>query len=154
MNKSTILSTINGFLTAVITQAKVRSSHSTIVDNLWTAPIENAKITSSLTPLSITTPLNADINYSVTVKRVGNIVYISGYITNAGVSTISSSDILEFTDTDFNGRTSTYNSFIATNTSIYTDNALLGVDGTKLKLYSPLPVGSIYRFNAYYFTND
>jgi len=70
-NKASILSTINGFITAVITQAKVRSAYSTVVDAVY--PTE---VTDSQSTETYTTKAGTDITYSLVLSKQGNQVAI------------------------------------------------------------------------------
>lgn len=73
-NKASILSTINGFLTAVITQAKHRSSMSTVVDAVYPTEVTDSNVTETYT-----TKAGTDITYSVCLSKQGNQVAIKIY---------------------------------------------------------------------------
>ena len=62
-----ILATINGFITAIITQAKVRSAYSTIVDEMYSDAVSDNQTTETYTTKSGT-----DITYTITIKKDGN----------------------------------------------------------------------------------
>jgi hypothetical protein len=62
--KAGILSTINGFITSVITQAKHRSSMSTVVDEIYPNNVTDTHLTETYTTKS------------------GNIAHVKGTITN------------------------------------------------------------------------
>ena len=75
--KAGLLATINGFITAVITQAKHRSSMSAVVDEIY--PTE---VTDNQTTQTYTTKAGTNLNYTITIVKSGNIAHISGIITN------------------------------------------------------------------------
>lgn len=152
MNKTTILANINGFITAVITQLKVRNSLLELVNNLWSTTVTNTKSTSSLTPLSITTPLQADINYELVVKRSGNIVHFTGYImNNASTPFAPFTDICNITDANYQAKAVLST---AVGISPFTGQNILLDFSTKLRCTSSIPAFSTFYFNGSYFTND
>jgi len=73
-NKASILSTINGFITAVITQVKVRSAYSTVVDAVYPTEVTDSNVTETYT-----TKAGTDITYSVVLSKQGNQVAIKIY---------------------------------------------------------------------------
>lgn len=81
MNKTTLISTINGFITAIVTVAKVRSAFSAIIDILYPTKVSDNHGTTA-----VLTKVYADIEYIVNFKKVGNTVFIWGYVENIGNS--------------------------------------------------------------------
>jgi hypothetical protein len=76
--KAGILATINGFITSVITQAKHRSSMSTVVDEIYPVYVEDNNVTETYTTKS-----GAIINYKLNIVKSGNIAHVSGNVINA-----------------------------------------------------------------------
>ena len=95
-NKATILSNINGFLTAVITQAKVRSASLEVVNELYSNAVSDNQTTETYT-----TKAGTALNYSFTLKKSGNEVMIKGTITNNGFSVLSSQNVCTWKDTEY-----------------------------------------------------
>jgi hypothetical protein len=75
--KAGILATINGFITSVITQAKHRSSMSTVVDEIYPNNVTDTHLTETYTTKSGT-----NITYSISIVKSGNIAHVKGTITN------------------------------------------------------------------------
>jgi len=97
-NKAGILSTINGFITAIITQAKLRSGFSTVVDAVY--PTE---VTDSQTTETHTTKAGTDITYSITLSKQGNQVAFKIYnLRNTTASALNVGDtVFEWKDTEY-----------------------------------------------------
>jgi len=94
--KSAILATINGFITAIITQAKVRSAYSTVVDELYPTVVTDSQATETYTTKSGT-----NLNYSITMHKSGNQVLIKGTITNNTTLALSAQNVFTWKDTAF-----------------------------------------------------
>jgi hypothetical protein len=152
MNKATIIANINGFITAVITQLKHRNSMIELINNLWSTTFRDEKVDSSLTPLSKTTPLQADINYDITLKRVGNVVFVQGSIqSNTSTPFSPFTDICNITDSNFNAK-ALPSVLVATN-PFTGDNILLNFSN-KIRVITSIPAFQTFYFNGIYFTND
>ena len=152
MNKSTIISNINGFITAVITQLKHRNSMLEIVNNLWSTTYDDTKNTTSLTPLSATTPLVTTINYNIVLSRTGNKVFVQGYVFNGGTSpTTPFTQICTIDIADLEAK-SILSSFVAVSPT--TGQVIQLTVSDKLIGYTSIPVGQYFYFNGVYFTND
>jgi hypothetical protein len=94
--KTGILATINGFLTAIITQAKVRSASSTIVDEIYpTSVTDNDGIE------TYTTKSGTDIEYLIFIIKSGNIAHIRGQIRNTTNSFLTNQSIFTWKDNEF-----------------------------------------------------
>lgn len=88
--KSGIISTVNGFITAVITQLKVRNAFLDVINNLYPTTI-----TESYTNLATTvtnTAIIANHYYTTYWKKQGNVVHIKGKFTNKTGSSVSNED--------------------------------------------------------------
>jgi len=86
--KANLLSTINGFITAVITQAKHRSSMSAVVDEIYPS-----NVTDSQTTETYTTKAGTNFSYSIRITKSGNIAHIKGEVRNITNSLQSSQNI-------------------------------------------------------------
>ena len=69
--KSSLISTINGYITSVVTVLKVRNAFSSIINELF----------QTTTTYSLETGTNV-FRYKLRFKKIGNIVFLDGYITN------------------------------------------------------------------------
>ena len=76
--KSAITTTVNGFITAIITQAKLRSGLSTLLDNFYPTPVNDSFATETYTTKSI----NTNLIYTIRLSKVGRQVNIIGTVTN------------------------------------------------------------------------
>lgn len=88
--KSGLIATVNGFITAVITQLKVRNAFSAVIDNGFPSTI-----TESYTNLATTITNTAIITnhyYTTYWKKQGNVVHIKGKLTNKTGSSTSNED--------------------------------------------------------------
>jgi hypothetical protein len=109
--KSGILATINGFITAVITQAKHRSSMSTVVDEIYPNIVTDTHLTETYT-----TKIGADIEYNIEIIKSGNIAHIKGNITNTTGSFLPIlSGIFSWKNTEYRMLTGQSSRFLATN---------------------------------------
>lgn len=152
MNKSTILANINGFITAVITQLKVRNSLLELVNNLWSPTVNDVKITSSLTPLTVTTPLQANIHYDIVFSRTGNKVWVQGRVWNNSATPIALfTDICNITDVNYQAK-ALLALFVATDP--FTNTIILLNFSNKITCATSMPAFGSFWFNGVYFTND
>jgi hypothetical protein len=94
--KANLLSTINGFITAVITQAKHRSSMSAVVDEIYPS-----NVTDSQTTETYTTKAGTNFSYSIRITKSGNIAHIKGEVRNITNSLQSSQNIFTWKDNEF-----------------------------------------------------
>ena len=152
MNKATIIENVNGFITTVITQLKHRNSMLELINNLWSTTFNDAKTTTSLSPLSKTTPLQADINYDITLKRVGNVVHVQGFVqNNASTPFAPFTDVCNITDSDFNAK-ALLSTFVAV--SPFTGDNILLDFSNKIRITTSMPAFQTFYFQGIYFTND
>ena len=75
--KANWLTTVNGFITAVITQAKLRSAFSTTADELYPSTVDDDYVSQTYTTTGTST-----IRYNITIHKSGNSCHIKGIITN------------------------------------------------------------------------
>jgi hypothetical protein len=94
--KSSILTTVNGFITAIITQAKVRSALSTLLDNFYPTPISDTHSTTN-----VFTKTDTDFTYNFKVTKIGRGVNLSGSLRNVTASSIGSQNMASITTSEF-----------------------------------------------------
>lgn len=147
--KSEILSTINGFLTAIITQAKVRSASATIVDELYPTVV-----TDSVDNETYTTKAGANLDYSITIHKSGNVCHIKGTVINNQTYSLDAQNIFTWKDTPFKPKASvnnfTFRAIFGTSNNI---NLFLSDAG--LNLTSSINALGSYSFNyQFYIAQD
>ena len=94
--KTSLLTTINGFITAVITQAKHRSSMSAVVDEIYPSNVNDSQATETYT-----TKAGTSINYSIRITKSGNIAHIKGEIRNTTTGILPSQNVFTWKDNEF-----------------------------------------------------
>lgn len=98
--KTGIIASINGFITAVITQLKVRNAYLELVNEMYReTTTESYSNIADNTPL--TTPNGTTHYYSFKVDKIGNKVFFDGTLTNKTGSTTTNSEYLEVNATEF-----------------------------------------------------
>ena len=139
--KSSITSTINGFITAIVTVSKVRSSFYTIVDNIYPTPISDTQLTTN-----VVTKISTNFTYNLQFTKTGRNIHVYGSITNISGSILSSvEEILEVTNSEFEPYT-TYN-FIGSNLN---GNVMLSFNSDALTLISSMGIGETITINQTY----
>ena len=139
--KSSITSTINGFITAIVTVSKVRSSFDTIVDNIYPTPISDTQATTN-----VVTKIGAKFTYNLQFTKTGRNIHVYGNITNVSGSILNSvEEILEVTNSEFEPYTS-YN-FIGSNSN---GNVSLSFSSDALTLVSSMGIGETIIINQTY----
>ena len=139
--KSSITSTINGFITAIVTVSKVRSSFDTIVDNIYPTPISDTQLTTN-----VVTKISTNFTYNLQFSKVGRNIHVCGSITNVSGSILNSvEEILEVTNSEFEPYT-TYR-FIGSNSN---GNVTLYFNSDALTLVSSMGVGETIVINQTY----
>jgi hypothetical protein len=142
--KSGILATINGFITAIITQAKVRSAYSTVIDELYPTPVLDSEILETYT-----TKNNANRKYNIKITKQGRRVNITG-------SFLSVSGSAEFAPIFFTFKT---NEFFPETQNVYGKAQIVSgsdvpilVSELGFKIGGSLPTGATYQFSINYNT--
>jgi hypothetical protein len=142
--KTGILATINGFITAVITQAKHRSSMSTLVDEIYPSRVVDTQATETYTTKSGT-----NITYSINIIKSGNIAHIKGSINNVTGLFLTPQTVFTFKENEFKPLNA-LNSviyFTATNASA---TIRMSLDSTGLSTFSTMPNQEFnFEFIAY-----
>jgi len=145
--KSTILSTINGFITAIITQAKHRSSMSTIVDEMY----QNV-VTDSNVDETYTTNGASLLDYSITIHKSGNVGRIKGSITNNELIAIGNVSLFDFNNTEYKPKNFVNNFKL---TAINDITTVLCTLGSTFTVNGSIPSGETVEFEYItYITQD
>ena len=139
--KSSITSTINGFITAIVTVSKVRSSFDTIVDNIYPTPISDTQATTN-----VVTKISTNFTYNLQFTKTGRNIHVCGKITNISGSILNSvEEILEVTNSEFEPYTSY--SFIGSNSN---GNVQLSFNSDALTLVTSIGIGETIFINQTY----
>ena len=154
MNKTTIISNINGFISVVIRLAGVRNSYLELINTFWSTIVTNTKTTTSLTPQSITSTTYTWLNYLGNFKREGNKVFITGWIENKATNGFTYSGFTAFTITDSLYNAKTGNDTLIILNSDSGDSLLASFSGNTLNVIGSLPPNKKYYINGFYYTND
>ena len=141
--KTSITGAINGFITAIVTVSKVRSSFDTIVDNIYPTPISDTQATTN-----VVTKISTNFAYNLQFTKTGRNIHVCGSITNISGSILSSvEEILEVTNSEFEPYT-TYD-FIGSNLN-GNGNVNLSFNSDALTLVSSIGVGETIIINQTY----
>lgn len=100
--KTSITSTINGFITAIVTVTKVRSAFDTLLNNVYPTPLVDTEATTN-----VITAIDTNFEYQLTFTKVGRLVHLHGFITNVSGSILDGVDIANITNAEFNSFSST-----------------------------------------------
>ncbi len=147
--KSNLVTTLNGFITAVITQLKHRNANNAIVDEIY--PIS---VTDTQTSETYTTKAGVNLIYFIRITKSGNIAHISGIVRNTTPNILSSQNIFMWKTNEFTPKSGVNDfSFIAYNganqATLFLNNNVLALVG------SILPTSTNYTFDfKTYITND
>jgi len=145
--KTNFLSTINGFITALITQAKVRSAFSTVSDELYPTSVIDTNSTETYT-----TKAGSIITYSIRIVKTGNICRMKISITNTGV--LSPQNIFTWKDTEYRPKSGVNDiQFYAESTSgarvlCFINNSVLSFTNTAM------PIGTFFTDYITYIAQD
>jgi len=148
--KTNFLSTINGFITALITQAKVRSAFSTVSDELYPASVIDTNSTETYT-----TKVGSIITYSIRIVKTGNICRVKISVTNTGTTgVLSPQNIFTWKDTEYRPKSGVNDiQFYAESTSgarilLFLNNTVLSFTNT------PMPIGTFFAEYTTYIAQD
>jgi len=148
--KTSFLSTINGFITALITQAKVRSAFSTVSDELYPTSVIDTNSTETYT-----TKAGFIITYSVRIIKTGNICRMKISITNTGVTgVLTPQNIFSWKDTEYRPKSGVNDiQFYAESTSgarvlCFINNSVLSFTNTAM------PIGTFFTDYITYIAQD
>jgi hypothetical protein len=102
--KASLISAVNGFITAVVNITKHRNSMLEVINELYPS-----KVSDDSTSETYTTQTNANITYGIQIVKQGRSIRINGTYTYSGVTTLEAgTEIFEFKDSEFKGDTSAY----------------------------------------------
>jgi hypothetical protein len=144
--KSSILSTVNGFITAIITQAKVRSALSTLLDNFYPTPIYDTHSTTN-----VFTKTDTDFTYNFKVTKIGRSVHLSGLLRNVTASSIGNQNIVTITLSEYYPYSFATDQIIQAHSS---SGAIvnLAITGTTIYIVGVCPPNVDFYFNGNYST--
>jgi hypothetical protein len=142
MNKATLISTINGFVTAIITQLKLRNAY-----------LELINIFFSTTIVKSNTPASNQFTYNLKFNKRGNKVHVTGWIRNDFTTAKSSTIVFTNDNTSLYCKTSNDTIFFAQTTTSKT-NVLCSYALQNIFMIDALPSGDSLTINTNYLTND
>jgi len=146
--KSSILTTVNGFITAIITQAKVRSALSTLLDNFYPTVVIDTQATTT-----IFTKADTDFTYDIKTSKVGRNVNICGSLKNVTGSVVSDQKLADITSTEYQTDPLILNHYIPA-FSVGGQMIFLSLTGTDLDIVGTVPDDTDFYFNGTYTTKD
>ena len=139
--KTSITSTINGFITAIVTVTKVRSAFDTLLNNLYPTPISDTQLTTN-----VVTKIGTKFTYNLQFSKVGRNIHICGNIKNVSGSILGSlEEILEVTNAEFEP----YTTYTLTGSNL-NGNVVLSFSSDALTLVSSIGVGETIVINQTY----
>lgn len=149
--KSSFITTVNGFITAVITQLKLRNGLLEFTNELWKVSLNDNQGTTN-----VITKTFASATYNLDFNKVGNKVYVNGQVNVFGVTTFPTSAVYAtFTNSEFAPKTGKI---------FYINGSELGgstvfsmsFNGTTGEIKSTKALNAISNFsiNGWYQTND
>lgn len=148
--KSSITSTINGFITSLVSVTKVRSAFSTLLDNVYPTVVIDIESTST-----IFTKVNDDFIYDIKTSKIGRNVNICGSFTNDTESAISDVSIVNITTPEYVVATNVLNHRIpAISESGLIVFLAVTLNGTALELIGTAPKDVKFYFNGNYTVKD
>ncbi len=96
--KANLMSAVHGFLTAIITQLKVRNAQLEVINELYPSSVLDDSISETYT--TQTTPT---ITYAIQITKQGRSVRINGqYANSSGVALPTGTEIFAFKNNEFN----------------------------------------------------
>jgi hypothetical protein len=144
--KADLLTTLVGYITAIVTVAKHRNADQAIVDEMYREPILETQSSPTFTiPDNASTKL-----YSLNLKKTGNVVTVSGYFQNSTGSTATGSDWLTLTG-EYTPKTGIGQSFLlcAGSTLVICEVT----SGGKMRIIGSFPTSSFTIPSFSYITN-
>jgi hypothetical protein len=149
--KASFITTVNGFLTAIITVLKHRNSMLEVINELWKTSLNDTQSSTN-----VITKTFASATYNLDFNKVGNKVYVSGTVNVFGVITFTTSDIYAtFTNSELapkTGKIFYINGSELGGTKVFA----LSFNGTTGEIKSTKSLNPIsnYTINGWYQTND
>jgi hypothetical protein len=146
--KTSILSTVNGFITSIITQAKVRSALSTLLDNFYPTVVIDTQDTTT-----IFTKADTDFDYDIKTAKIGRLVNICGSIRNVTDSAISDQKLADITNTEYRTDALTLNHYVL-GVSDSGQSIFLSLTGNSIDIVGVAPADMVFYFNGCYTSKD
>lgn len=146
--KSTITSTINSFITAIITQTKLRNALSTLLDNFYPTPVYDTQATTN-----VFTKVDNDFTYNIKVAKIGRVVHINGWFENITGSALGSQNIVTITDSEYLPYVFAERQAI----QAFSESGqvvTLGISGSSILVTSTTPSAVEFYFNGTYIVKD
>jgi hypothetical protein len=138
--KTSLLTTINGFLSATITVLKHRSSMSVVVDELYPTVL----VDTHLGTTNVITRAGTNYAYSFRFSKQGRNIAVSGSISNVTGSLLGQAVIANITNADFSASPST--NLICQADDLSTIR--MQISGTTITLFGNMPSSKTYYFNG------
>jgi len=150
--KSELITAINGYITAVITQLKHRNSMLELINTFFSTIKHeyNDGVTNTILDTNYAT-----LEYHIRMKKEGNKVFMSGYIKKTGETSLGglNDPIIDIIDSHYNGKTGYVQRISARSNN--GDVIMLNVNQSTFYLYqSTIAVGQEYWLDTFYLTND
>jgi len=142
MNKATLISTINGFLTAIITQLKHRNSM-----------LELINIFFSTTTTHSNTSAPNQYTYNLKFNKRGNKVHVTGTIRN-DFSVVKSGEVIFTNPTSALACKTSNDTLYVGQLDPSNANCLITFALSNIYLNGVLPIGASLVINTNYLTND
>ena len=140
--KASLISAINGFITAIIDITKHRNSM-----------LELINIFFSTTIVKSNTPASNQFTYNLKFNKKGNMINVSGFIRNDYPIVKGNQNIFTQTDTELYAKTSQdtidFGVLSPSNT-----NAMISFSANNIYLVDTIPSGASLYINSNYQTND
>lgn len=127
------------------TAAEVRAVYEVFKDALYPTKITDSQSTTNVLTIDL-----ADITYVLNLTKIGNLVSVSGRISNGTGAIISDVDLISITNTEYYPDCTALNPFYFTSGS----NIFQITSSNKIKLTTSLGVGEDVYFNFSYKTVD
>jgi len=142
--KSVLTTAINGFITALITQSKVRSAYLELINALF----------QTTTIQTLTTGSNV-FWHTIRYKKIGNIVYVDGWIENKYASLQTGVVMVTIPDSLFYAKTGqdTIMYGVASNVGVGS-NIMMSFAASSIAVVGGIASGQRIYFNGHYQTND
>ena len=140
--KTGLIATINGFLTAIITQAKVRSSASAIVDEIYPKVLTDTHLGTT----NVITRVNTNYNYRFKFSKSGRNIAVNGSISNATASSIGSFTFANITTAEYSATPSVNLMGVSDSGQVIR----LTINGTTVSYVGTMPPNTTFYFNGIY----
>jgi len=153
-NKATFTSTVNAFISVVVTIVKVKNALLEFINELWKASLIDTEVTTNVLTNGATS-----VEYILEFNKVGNKVFVIGEFYNGGGAIIAANEVLAtVTNTEYLPKTGSGYRLVALPEVQSSSNPvrILMFNGTtgEIKCNGFLTVGTIYTIDGFYITND